>query len=546
MKAGLSMTCLGLISVPALATGNDRGEDESGKMNILCIVCEDISPYIGCYGDPYAKTPHLDRLASESVIYTGMHTTVGVSAPSRFALITGLYPSSCGANYMRTLGDSPEYMPDGIPPYEVVTPSGVKCYSEFMRAAGYYCTNGPKTDYQFLAPLSAWDECGGTDTHWKNRPDGMPFFSIFNLGVTHESQIWGRTDMPLAVNPDSLHVPPYLPDIPEVRHDLAVMYSNIHEMDRQVGLLIKEVADAGLLDNTIIIWYSDNGGPMQRSKREIYLTGTNVPFMIRYPDGHGAGTIEDRLCMFPDIPATILSLAGIRPPGYMHGRAFSGKYERPARKYVYSARDRMDDRTDKQGGIFDGRYHLIRNYMPERADFLDCTYQDNIPSLQKMKDLYASGLLSADQSVWFNAPRPAEEFYDTETDPYELHNLIDNPGYRDIIKNLRHEYGKWIKKYNRTWFIPEKETYLQFCPDGRQQATATPEIKIRKGRAHVICDTESASIVYRIVSADRKENCERWRLYTGPVDLPEGDTIEAMAVRIGYRESPAVSATYCD
>ncbi|MBO8473942.1 MAG: sulfatase-like hydrolase/transferase [Bacteroidetes bacterium] len=544
VKLGNKLVCAALLSSycfnnqEAFSQNKSRSED---LPNVLCIVCEDISPYLGCYGDVNARTPNLDRLAESSVRYTNMHTTVGVSSPSRFALITGMYPSSCGANFMRTMGNSEKYMPEGIRPYEVVTPPEVKCYSEFMRRAGYYCVNGPKTDYQFKAPESAWDECGGDGVHWKNRPEGKPFFAIFNLGVTHESQLWERADKPLAVNPDSLSVPEYLPDTPTVRRDLAIMYSNIYEMDCQVGSLIEEVKEAGLLDNTIIIWYSDNGGPIPRGKREIYISGTRVPFMLRYPDGYRAGDVEDRLCMFVDIPATIMSLVGLKPPKYMHGKPFAGKFEKKERKVVYAARDRMDACTDKQAAVFDGRYHLIHNYMPEKPDFLDNEYQNNLPTIGEMKRLYSEGKLKPAQAKWFTSPRPDIELYDILSDPYELENLAGQEKYADIQARLDKEYRKWMRKYNSAWFIPEIESFRSFYPDGIQRTTANPEIEVRKHFVKISSATEGASIVYRIKGVEKGKCPETWHLYSGPLHLPDGSILEAKAVRIGFRDSETVS-----
>jgi N-sulfoglucosamine sulfohydrolase len=356
--------------------------------NILCVVCEDISPFLGCYGDPIAKTPNLDRLASESIRFTRMFTTVGVSAPSRAALITGMYPTSIGANHMRNYTSQVNYkaLPAGIELYEVVLPVGVKCYSEYMRAAGYYCTNNSKTDYQFAPPLTAWDE-NDQYAHWKNRPEGKPFFSIFNLDVTHESKIWMRTNEPLVVDPKKVPLPPYYPDDPIVRQDIAVLYSNINEMDRQVQLLIDEVKNAGLLSNTIIIFYSDNGGPLPRGKRALYESGTLVPFMVRFPDGYRKNEVETRLCSFVDIPATILSLAGIKPPAYMHGRPFLGKYRSAPRKYVFGARNRMDEVIDKMGYIRDANYRYIRNYMPEKPNYMPNSYRLQIPMMRRLIEL---------------------------------------------------------------------------------------------------------------------------------------------------------------
>ena len=509
---------------------------ENQRPNILCIVCEDISPYLGCYGDPVARTPNLDAFARQGVRYTNMYTTVGVSSPSRFALITGMYPSALGANNMRTGAYKGTYDGKPVSGYQAVPPAGVKCYTEYLRAAGYYCANNSKTDYQFAAPKTAWDD-NGNKAHWKNAPEGMPFMAIFNLGSTHESQLWKSIDKPLAVNPADIVVPPYLVDDHVTRKGLAVMYSNIYRMDEESAALLAELEESGKAGNTIVIWYSDNGGPIPRGKREIYQTGANVPFMIRYPDGRGAGSVERRMSMFVDIPATILSLCGIAPPEYMHGKAFAGKYDAPEREYVYGARDRFDEAqaTDKQGAVCDGRYRYVRNYMPQRSDWLDNKYQLQIPFMKSMRQLHFEGKLNADQEKWFSAPRPGEEFYDLQSDPYELHNLIDKKTSKPHIERLRKEYDKWIAEYNSMWMLPEEELYAQFYPGGEPQKVADPSGKVSDGVLSLSCHTLGASMAYRLNGKGR------WLLYTAPVPVGQGNTIEAVACRAGFAESATVS-----
>ena len=226
------------------------------RPNILCITCEDISPRLGSYGDTVALTPVLDRLARSGVRFTRMFSVSGVCAPSRAALITGMYPSGIGADHMRT--SSADRV--GLPNYEAVPPPWVRPYTEYLRAAGYYTTNNSKTDYQFQSPITAWD-ANGRAAHWKNRPEGMPFFSIFNSTTTHESQVWDRADDPVIVPPERVLLPPYYPDTAKVRRDVARVYSNVAIMDREVGELLAELEEAGLADDTIVIWYSDHGGP---------------------------------------------------------------------------------------------------------------------------------------------------------------------------------------------------------------------------------------------------------------------------------------------
>jgi len=536
-----------LTGVVVFATGSSsalaqqKTETEKPLPNILCLVCEDISPYIGCYGDPYANTPNLDRFATEGIRYTGMYTTIGVSAPSRASLITGLYPTSFGANYMRTSNTKP--LTEGlVPPYEAVPETGVKCYPEFMREIGYYCTNNAKQDYQFKAPITAWDDNSKT-AHWKNRPKGMPFFAIFNMEVTHESQVWKRANEPLVINPDDITPPPYHPNNDVVRHDWAVVYSNIHAMDKLVQQHIDEVREAGLLDNTIIIWYSDNGGPMPRQKRELYESGSNVPFMVRFPDGRMAGSVENRLLMFADIPATILSLTGIEPPEYMHGIPFLGKFEGGERDYVYGARDRLDEIIERQTCVRDKDYRYVRNYLPERPGYMKILSRLNMPTMQNMVKLFEKGELKPAESRWFESPRPEEEFYVVADDPHEMTNLIHDPAYQEDIKRMREELARWHEKYNPYLGLTEAELREKLWPGGNQPLVAVPEFsKTKDGKVVVSSSTEEASIAYQINGSGYTE--KHWWLYHEPITLKKGDKLTVIATRIGFKPSEKISYTY--
>ncbi|GAB3337977.1 sulfatase-like hydrolase/transferase [Larkinella ripae] len=530
-KVSLTLLFLGLITTSGFS---------QKPVNILCIVTEDISPYLGCYGDPVANTPNLDRLATESIRFTRMFTPVGVCAPSRAALITGLYPTAIGANQMRNFAPNApaNYFPPGIQHYEVVLPEGVKCYTEYFRAAGYFCTNNAKTDYQFAPPLTAWDE-NGTTAHWKNRADGQPFLSIFNLEVTHESQIWRRNREPLVIDPDKVPLPPYFPDDSTVRRDVAVLYSNIHEMDKQVQRLIDELKTAGLLDNTIIVFYSDNGGPLPRQKRELRESGTLVPFMVRLPDGFRRGQVENRLCSFVDIPATLLSLAGLKPPSYLHGKAFLGKYQTAARAYVFGGRNRMDEQIDKQGYVRDRRFRYIRNYQPEKPGYLPVGYRLQIPMMQRMWALHEQGKLNPAQEQWFQAPRAVEEFFEVSKDPHELTNLINDPAYQKDIARLRQAYSDWDKTHNELWTLSEAECLERFWPNRQQPVVATPTFKTTADGLVITSATKGASLAYRVNGPDKKH----WKLYTGPLKTRPGEVVTAVAVRVGYKNSPeAVSS----
>jgi N-sulfoglucosamine sulfohydrolase len=252
----------GIFTLGAILGGCNPETQPPERPNILLITVEDISPMLGCYGDTVARTPVLDQLAKDGVMFTNVFAPMGVCAPARASLITGMYPSSIGANNMRTNRNT---LPHDIPAHEAVPPAEVKCYTEFLRAAGYFTTNNDKTDYQFAPPITAWDENSRT-AHWRNRPEGMPFFSIFNIMTSHESQIWDRANDPVVIRPEDVVLPPYYPDNEIVRRDVARAYSNITIMDREVGEIIQQLKDDGLYDKTIIVFYSDHGGSAATSK----------------------------------------------------------------------------------------------------------------------------------------------------------------------------------------------------------------------------------------------------------------------------------------
>ena len=514
-------------------------QHEVKQPNIICIVCEDISPLLGCYGDKAALTPNLDKLAFEGIQFNNMFSVAGVCAPSRNALITGMYPSGIGGNNMRT-GNIRKVanMPDSlqIPPYECTPPSFVKCYTEFLREAGYYCTNNDKEDYQFKAPKAAWDE-SGRKASWKNRPEGTPFFAIFNLMRTHESQVSGWLDEPEIINPETVSVPPYYPDTYDIRRDIARVYSNITIMDREVGELIDELEKENLLEETIIIFYSDHGGPLPRGKREILDSGLKVPFLIRFPEKKYAGTKVDDLCSFVDIPATILSLAGVEIPEYMDGQAFLGEQKSEPREYIFAARDRMDEWFDCRRAVRDKRFKYIRNYRPEFGAYMDIGYRKQLKSMQVLLEMRDSGTLNEAQKYWFRTTKEPEELYDLQNDPYELNNLASDPAFKNELERLRQVHLEWVKEIDDKGVKHknEKGLFLELWPDGIQPETTSPEIIISKGLASVQSITEGASMVYQI--NHKGYNPRHWFLYSEPVPVNAGDTITAIAHKIGFKES---------
>ena len=527
------------------------------KPNLIWITCEDISPFIGAYGDHEVKTPNIDQLASEGIRYTHVYTTAGVCAPSRSAIITGMYQTSIGTQHMRTTGD-PKYQP--VPSYSAVIPWFVKCFPEYLRKEGYYCTNNEKQDYQFEAPVTVWDE-NGPAASFRNRPVDKPFFAVYNLFITHESQLFGRRDS-LLVDSNILTVPPIYPDTKTVRHDISRMLTNIERMDSEVGEIIKMLKDDGYYDNTIIFFYSDHGGVLPWMKREVLERGTHIPLIIRFPGAQNKGTVNDDLISAVDFAPTVLSLAGVPVPKYMQGQAFLGADKATApRKYVFAARDRMDSEYDRVRMVRDKQYRYLYNYMPEKPYYQNIEYRLSIPMMRDILRLHDEGRLDPIQMAWFKT-KPVEELYDVQYDPYESNNLTADPKFNGKLLELRTAFQNWTKKVGDMGGIPEKEMISQMWNgQDKPPLTAMPRINNVKSGVKLSCPTKGASIGYRIVKtgvvekpaihliqtydfafAFGKKNGGTqtanpvWQVYNGEViQLEKGDTLIVNAMRIGFK-----------
>ena len=341
------------------------------QLNVLWVSFEDCSPWFGCYGHPGINTPNLDRLAGEGALWTNAYTTAPVCAPTRSSVITGMHPVTLGTHHMRTTSLGP-YSQMGVPSYEAVIPHYVKCFPEYLRAAGYWCTNDGKHDYQFNAPVTVWDETSnpwfedGT-AHWRNRPDpDQPFFAVFNLGATHESQSWeGSQFDDNDIDPDSVLVPPYFPDTPKVRASLARVYASIEHNDRLLGDRLAELEEDGLVDSTAVFVWTDHG-PLPRGKRWPYDSGIHSPLIVRWPGVLDAGTVNDELVSVMDLGPTVLSLAGVPVPPHLHGRPFLGPDAHGGRDYVFVSRDRYDHMYDMVRASRDTRWKYIRHSDPNK------------------------------------------------------------------------------------------------------------------------------------------------------------------------------------
>lgn len=435
--------------------------------NILWITSEDNSPLLGCYGDELATTPNLDQLASEGFRYTLAFANCPVCSPARNTIITGVYAASNGNEQMRS---------------NFRKPGHVEAYSSLLRKAGYYCTNNSKTDYNCsnIDPAEVWDESSG-EAHYRDRPEGKPFFAVFNLMISHESQIFQSSFIPGGEapaeatppghDPFKVILPPYHPDIPEMRHDWATYYDRIEEMDAMVGDLLQELEELGEAENTIVFYYADHGGVLARSKRYIYETGTRVPFILRIPDkykhlypGKKPGDTVDRMISFVDLAPTLLSMIGAELPDYLQGDAFLGAQKSTDPEYVHMTRGRMDERIDMSRAVRDKKYRYIRNYMPFRIPLQHLAFLFNATSAQAWEDAFLAGNCNETQSIPFQT-KPVEELYDTENDPWEVHNLAGNPAYKEVLERMRKENRDWMAGIRDVGLIPETE-YTSLAVEG--------------------------------------------------------------------------------
>jgi len=541
-----------------------HAQHDAEKPNILWVVCEDISPFLSCFGNELVNTPNLDQLAREGIRFTNVYTTAGVCAPSRSSIITGMYQTSIGTQHMRTLNGRAGAKFSPVQDYSAVIPEYVKCFPEILRMNGYYCTNNEKQDYQFVPPVTVWDE-NSPAASWRNRPSDKPFFSVFNFFITHESQLFMRDKESLLVDTNRVTVPPYYPDTRIVRHDLSRLFSNIERMDTQVGEIIQMLKEDGLYDNTIIFFYSDHGGALPWMKREVLERGIHIPLIIRFPHARSGGTVNEELVSSVDFAPTVLSLAGIKIPTYLQGQAFLGTQKSSVpRRYIYAARDRMDTEYDRVRAVHDRQFEYLYNYHPEKPYYQDIEYRLSVPMMKQFLQLKNEGKLNAVQMSWFES-KPVEELYDVVQDPDELHNLVSDPEYKDKLAELRTAFRVWTEKVGDMGSIPEKEMIARWWKGKTEPpATDTPGIIKTADGIRITCKTKGASIGYRIVK--RGESSEAmhtitswdarmlfnpslkngqkivavpsWQVYQGEaIKLNIGDTLMVKALRIGFREA---------
>jgi len=495
------------------------------RPNILWISIEDVGQEVAPY-DLLADTPNIARLAAEGVTFLNAFTHAPVCAPTRSGIITGMYPTSIGTMHMRS---------------DIAPPKYVKAFPEYLRRAGYYATNNRKTDYNFPSPTTAWDE-SGPRAHWKNRPDReQPFFAVFNLGSSHEGSVLRQYNARVADPANAIHdkeklvLPPYWPDTPKVREAWAAYYDVITQTDETIGRLLQEIDDAGLRDDTLVVFWGDHGAGLARHKRWPYDSGVRVPLIARWPGRVEPGSRRRDLAQFLDLAPTMLAAAGVDRPDYFHGRVLLGEEIDPEPKYLFHARDRMDERYDMIRSARDSRYQYIRNFESHKPWVAWQRTPSRGPVYQELYRIRDEGLTDQFTAPFLAQTKPVEELYDTLVDPWEMHNLADDPAYSAKLKELRAELASWMKRMGDKGLVPEPELLRTVYPDNQREQATPPSVSHRGGKVAL---TSDVSVAYTFQAGDDA----RWLVYTEPVSIPQGKTLRAKAVRLGYTDSEEVTA----
>ncbi|GAA3777865.1 hypothetical protein GCM10022240_31490 [Microbacterium kribbense] len=535
--------------------------------NIVWISTHDINPDLGCYtgvwpGAEYAHTPNLDTLAARGVRFDNAFAAAPICAPSRSAIITGCFPTAIGTMHMRS---------------KAVPPSEVRLLPEVFRQAGYYCTNNWFTDFQIDLPEVAFDDCSPT-AHWRNRPsDDTPFFAIFHGMATHESQLYLDDDAFCAATPHVVDevrhdpadapLPPYYPDDETFRTAWAHYADLITEMDHWVGEIVAELEADGLLEDTVVVFWSDHGKGMPRAKRWPNESGLREPLIVSWPGRLTAGAVATGLVHTMDLAPTMLALAGLPIPAGMHGvPLFDDEWTVVAEPnaHVFGGRDRQGEADDRSRTVRDARFRYIRNYHPDKPAMIHTEYPDHLATWagfrrlasdecqQRARGEQPSRMTAAQRAVVAQS-KPAEELYDIIADPHEVVNLAARPEHRGDLDRLRAALDGWIEQYGDLGAIPEEELEEQWRPGGARQVTASPTTQITDGVFTAASETPGAIVGWTTDPptpdlAQQKFQREigmpassgrRWRLHGAPT-VADGP-VWLKAWRIGYEPSEDIA-----
>jgi len=423
------------------------------KPNILWIIAEDMSPNFGYNGETLIKTPNVDKMASEGVVFNRAYVTAPVSSACRSALITGMHQTSIGAqNHRSSKGEHHIYLPENI-----------KTIPEYFREAGYYVTNqylqgtkwgkAGKEDYNFM--YDSKNLYNGVD--WKTREKDQPFFSQIQLQGGKKRKVV----LPTMVNPADVVLPPHYPNDSVILKDWAAYLNAVKDVDNEVGEIFKRLENEGLLDNTVVFFITDHGISHARGKQFCYEEGAHIPMIIWNKKLLGQSVNTD-LVSHIDMAATSLHLAGIEIPKYMEGRTLLGKEAKP-RDFVITARDRCDETVDHIRSVRKGDYLYIRNYLNKRPLLQPCAYKDKKDIVKSLRKLHSEKKLNdLQERLLFSDERPYEELYNLKLDKFQYVNLVEDKNMQKVLKDMRSTLDKWeVKTNDKGRTLESKEVYYQ-------------------------------------------------------------------------------------
>jgi N-sulfoglucosamine sulfohydrolase len=450
-----------ILACLALGTRPISAAVAAARPNILWLIVEDVCGDFGCYGNTDARTPNLDRLARESRLYRQAFATAPICSASRSAFMTGRYQTSFGAHNHRS------HRADGFK-----RPDDVRLITERLREAGYFTANvrelpaalgfkgTGKTDWNFAHDGKAFDS-----DQWSDLKAHQPFYSQVNFSQTHRRYQKAERN---PTDPAKIKLPPYLADDPIIRDDWAAYLDELASLDEKVGALLELIDREGLRENTVLFLFGDNGREDFRGKYYPFEQGFRVPLIVRWPALLPPGSTSDDLVSLLDVHATSLALAGVRAEG-LDGWPFFGPGAK-RREFVFGARDRIDESSDRVRIVRDARFKYVRNFHPERPYLPPMPYIEvTNPTYNRMRQLFAQGALNSAQEKFMAPRRPKEELYDLTADPVELDNLAAAPMHHGTLERLRAKLDAWIKETRDHGETPEDPAVVEQQLSGRAQ-----------------------------------------------------------------------------
>jgi len=475
---------------PAPAAGaavSGNASAAAGRPNIVWILVEDMNDWMGCYGDKTVPTPNIDSIAARGARFDRAYMPAAVCSATRSAIALDAMQTSLGVHNHRS---SRKRVPEEV----INLPEGMKTVYELMRGAGYYVTSSRgKNDFNFVFQINdLYDKLAGnmgfSRDHWAHRPDGKPFFAQIQLkGGKNSGQYSGapvrtkfekgETEQPFT-DPSKMRVAPYYPDHPVMRREYAHHYDAIRQTDDEVGQVLDALKADGLLENTVVFFWTDHGMRLPRHKQWLYAGGIRVPLVVAGP-GLPSGQVRADLVSGIDITVTTLALASVKRPAWMEGRDFFAP-DHEVRDHVVSARDRCDYTIDRVRAVTTKRYKYLRNFLTDRP-FMQPQYRDGRDYVEVPRELYKAGKLNAVQSFMWSPTRVPEELYDLDNDPHETKSLANDPAHAAELARHRKLLEDWIKATDDKGQYPESIDGLRGVLTRWDKQAVNPEYDNARG-----------------------------------------------------------------